>query len=110
MVITKPGKVTERITLLGRLESCVYIVDGGTESVLIGVSMTYVVPDILQQIAEFGIDEAKINRLVILHSHFDHCGAIPHLMKRWPWATVTASARAATSKAVSGWTKGSRSL
>jgi glyoxylase-like metal-dependent hydrolase (beta-lactamase superfamily II) len=94
MLITKPGKVTERITLLGRLESCVYIVDGGTESVLIGGSMAYVVPDIVQQIADFGIDEEKINRLVIQHSHFDHCGAIPYLKKRWPGATVTASARA----------------
>ena len=94
MVITDPGKVTDRITLLGRVENCVYTVDGGDEGILIGGAMAYVAPDLLQQIDRFGIDERKIRRMVILHAHFDHCGLIPYLKKRWPWATVTASARA----------------
>ena len=94
MLISEPGKVTERITFLGRYESCVYVVDGGDESVLIGGGMSYVVPDILKQIEDFNIDERKIKRLIILHSHFDHCGIIPYLKKLWPWTRVTASARA----------------
>lgn len=94
MIISAPGKVSERITLLGRLESCIYVVDGGNESVLIGGGNTYIVPDLLQQIESFGMEERKIKRLIILHSHFDHCGTIPYLKKRWPWAAVTASSRA----------------
>ncbi len=94
MVITEPGKVTDRITFLGSVDCCVYAVDGGEEAILIGGGMVYVAPDLLRQIDEFGIDERKIKRLVILHAHFDHCGLIPFLKKRWPWAVVTASARA----------------
>ena len=50
MVITEPGKVTDRITLLGSLESCVYIVDGGDECMLLGGGLSYIVPGLLRQI------------------------------------------------------------
>jgi glyoxylase-like metal-dependent hydrolase (beta-lactamase superfamily II) len=55
--------------------------------------MAYVGPDVLNQLERFGIDEDRIGRIVILHSHFDHCGLVPFLKRRWPWAVVTASAR-----------------
>lgn len=93
-MITEPCKITERITFLGRFESCVYIVDGGTESVLVGGGLSYIVPDMLQQLIDFGIEEEKIRKLFILHAHYDHSGIIPYLKKRWPWAEVVASARA----------------
>ena len=96
MIVTEPGKVTERITLLGRTESCIYHVDGGEEAVLVGGGMSYIVPDVLEQLEKFEIDEQKIQRLIILHSHFDHCGIIPYFKKRWPRAVVTASNRAKT--------------
>jgi 2-aminobenzoylacetyl-CoA thioesterase len=94
MNVTEPGWVTERVALLGRLESCVQLVDGGGELALVGGAMSYVVPDVLEQLERLEIDERKIARLVILHAHFDHCGMIPILKRRWPWATVSASARA----------------
>ena len=53
--------------------------------------MAYVAPDVLEQVEAFGIDEQKIRRIVILHSHFDHCGMVPFLKRRWPWVTVTGS-------------------
>jgi len=95
MKFSSPGKITERITLLGRRESCIYLLDGGTEYAILGGGRTYIVPDIKNQIAETGIDERKISRLVIHHTHFDHVGVIPYLKKRWPWASVTSSARGA---------------
>jgi glyoxylase-like metal-dependent hydrolase (beta-lactamase superfamily II) len=94
MIITEPGRITPRITFLGRSESCIYLVDGGDESLLIEGGMTYLAPDILRQIDTFGIDENRIKHLIILHAHFDHCGLIPFFKKRWPRATVSASARA----------------
>jgi glyoxylase-like metal-dependent hydrolase (beta-lactamase superfamily II) len=94
MNVTEPGRVTERVVQLGRLESCVHLVDGGGELALVGGAMSYVAPDVLEQIARLGIDEHRIARLIVLHAHFDHCGMIPILKRRWPWATVTASARA----------------
>jgi glyoxylase-like metal-dependent hydrolase (beta-lactamase superfamily II) len=94
MLITDPGKISDRITLLGRKECCVYILDGDNDSVMIGGGMAYIIPDVLQQIKEFDISEKKISRLFILHSHFDHCGLVPYFKKRWPWVGITASARA----------------
>jgi len=93
MVITEPGRITENITFLGSAETCLYALDGGDEVVLIGGSMAYAVPDILRQIEEHNVEEKKIRRVIILHSHFDHCGAVPYFKKRWPWIKVTASAR-----------------
>ncbi|MFC1823775.1 MBL fold metallo-hydrolase [Thermodesulfobacteriota bacterium] len=94
MVITEAGWITERILMLGRPESCVYIVDGGDQMALIGGGMSYVVPDILRQFDQFEIEEEKIRWMIILHAHFDHCGVIPYFKKRWPWARVTGSVRA----------------
>jgi glyoxylase-like metal-dependent hydrolase (beta-lactamase superfamily II) len=94
MVITEPGRITDRITFLGSFNCCVYLLDGGEEAMLIGGGMAYVAPELMRQIDEFGIEERKIERMVILHAHFDHCGLIPFLKKRWPWAVVTASSRA----------------
>jgi glyoxylase-like metal-dependent hydrolase (beta-lactamase superfamily II) len=93
MVFDSPGQITDRIWLVGRRESCAYIVGGGDEFALLGGAMAYVVPDLLDQVQRFALDESKIRRIVILHSHFDHCGMVPFLKRRWPWATVTGSQR-----------------
>lgn len=94
MVIMKPGRITDRITLLGREESCVYLINGGKEYALLGGGMPYIIPDMLAQLGEMGIEEQKIKRLVIHHAHFDHIGVAPYFKKRWPWLKVTASERA----------------
>jgi 2-aminobenzoylacetyl-CoA thioesterase len=91
MIVQKPGKVTDRITLLGRRESCIYHLDGGDEAVLLGGGMVHIIPDVLKQIEAFNIDEKKIRRLVLLHSHFDHCGIAAFFKKQWPWLTIVAS-------------------
>lgn len=95
MIIAKPGKITNSITFLGRYEACVYLVEGQGQSVLLGGGMAHIVPDLVRQLSEFQIDEQRITHIVVLHAHFDHCGAVPFLKKRWPWAKVTASTRAA---------------
>jgi len=95
MEVSQAGRVTDTITMLGRFESSVYLVDGGHESILLGGGMAHIIPDMIGQLQAFGVDERRISRICILHAHFDHCGAVPFLKKRWPWATVTASARAA---------------
>ncbi|MDD9302338.1 MAG: MBL fold metallo-hydrolase [Desulfobacter sp.] len=95
MRVEQPGPVTLRITLMGRNESCVYLVDGKEEYAILGGGMTYIVPDLMTQIKAAGIDEKKISRLIIHHSHFDHLGIVPYVKKRWPWIKISASARAA---------------
>lgn len=93
MRIRKPGKVRERLWLLGREESGVYLLEGKEGSMIISGGMSYIVPDLLHQFKEFGIDEEKITKLLILHSHFDHVGVVPFLKRRHPGMEVYASQR-----------------
>jgi glyoxylase-like metal-dependent hydrolase (beta-lactamase superfamily II) len=93
MIITKPGEVTDRILLLGINESSVYILKGEDEYAFLGGGMVHIVPEIVEQLKMFKIEEEKIKRIIILHSHFDHCGVVPFLKNRWPWAKITASKR-----------------
>ena len=94
MIIDHPGNVTERILLLGEKASCIYLLKGDGEYAILGGGMTYIVFDVIRQLQEFNIEEKKIKQMVILHSHFDHCGIVPFFKRRWPWIQITASARA----------------
>ncbi len=94
MRIRKPGRVREGVWFLGRMESGVYLLEGTNGSMLISGGMSYIVPDILQQFKDFGIDEGKIDKILILHSHFDHVGIIPFFKRRHPGIEVLGSERA----------------
>lgn len=94
MRIRQPGKVREKLWFLGREESSMYLLEGNKESMIVSGGMSYLVPDLLQQFETFGIDEARIKKLLILHSHFDHVGTIPFLKRRNPDLEVYASERA----------------
>ncbi len=93
MRIRKPGKVRERIWFFGREESGVYLLEGNDGSMIVNGGMSYIVSDILQQIKEVGLDENRIKKLLILHSHFDHVGIVPFFKRRHPEMEVYASER-----------------
>jgi len=94
MIIDTPGKITDRIYLLGRRESTVYLLKGDGEYWLIGGGMVHIVSDVLDQIGHANIQEEAIRRIFVLHSHFDHCGIVPFFKRRWPWVRISASERA----------------
>lgn len=94
MRIRKPGKVREGIWCLGREESGVYLIEGEEGSMLVSGGMSYIVPDILHQLEEFRVNENRIRKLLILHSHFDHVGIVPFFKRRLPAIEVYASQRA----------------
>ena len=93
MRIRKPGKIIERLWFLGREESCVYLLEGNDGSMIVSGGMSYIVPDLLRQFKEFGIDEERIQKLLILHAHFDHVGIVPFLKRRHPRIEIYASQR-----------------
>lgn len=94
MRIRQPGKIRESLWFLGRKESCLYLLEGETQSMIISGGMSYLVPDLLQQFEAFGINERKIKKLLILHAHFDHVGIVPFIKRRYPELKVYASVRA----------------
>jgi glyoxylase-like metal-dependent hydrolase (beta-lactamase superfamily II) len=88
------GRIRENLWYLGREESGIYLLEGETSSLIISGGMSYLAPIVLTQIRDFGIDEAKIRKLLILHAHFDHVGLIPFFKRRYPDLELYASARA----------------
>ena len=93
MRIRKPGRIRDQLWFLGSEESCVYLLEGRERSMLVSGGLSYLVPEILKQIEKFQIDESRISRLLILHSHFDHVGIVPFFKRRNPNLEILASAR-----------------
>ncbi|MHB8908741.1 MAG: MBL fold metallo-hydrolase [Syntrophales bacterium] len=88
------GRIGDRLWYLGREESGIYLLEGESDSLIISGGMSYLAPLVLSQIRDFGIDEGKIAKLLILHSHFDHVGLVPFFRRRHPDLEVYASSRA----------------
>ena len=87
-----PQIIHPRIEYLGRQEMNVYLLKG-KEYMIIEGGMSYIVPDLLRQFRERGIDISRITRLLILHSHFDHCGIGPFFRRKIPGLKIIGSRR-----------------
>ncbi len=87
-----PQTIHPRIESLGRREMNVYLLKG-KEYMIIEGGMSYIVPDMLKQFRERSIDVPRITRLLILHSHFDHCGIGPFFKRRIPELKIAGSRR-----------------
>jgi glyoxylase-like metal-dependent hydrolase (beta-lactamase superfamily II) len=94
MRVRKAGKITDHFWYLGREESGVYCMEGADGAILINGGLTFILPDVLNQIRTFGIDAGKIKKFLILHSHFDHTGIVPYIKRTWPAIEILASAPA----------------
>lgn len=94
MRVRQTGRVCEGLWLLGREESCVYLLQGERSSMLISGGMSYIIEDLKQQSQRFGIDPTRISRILILHAHFDHVGVVPYLKRENRQIEVLASSRA----------------
>lgn len=92
MRILEPRRVHPQIDYLGRQEMCVYLLMG-QEYMIIEGGMSYIVPNILKQFGERHLDSSKITRLLLLHSHFDHCGIVPFFKRMLPQLKVLGSRR-----------------
>ncbi len=90
MLTNKPGKITEGLYLLGQQMCLMYLVRG-KESMIIGGGMNWMAPLLEQQLRELDVSPDEIKYLVIPHPHFDHCGAVPFLKRKYPQMRVLAS-------------------
>lgn len=94
MRVTEPGKSCDGLYYLGREESGIYLLEGSDGSMIISGGISYILPDVLNQIRAFEIDEGRISKLLILHSHYDHVGIVPFFKRRHPEIEIYASKRA----------------
>jgi glyoxylase-like metal-dependent hydrolase (beta-lactamase superfamily II) len=61
---------------------------------IIGGGMNWIAPQLEEQLARFEINTTEIKYLVIQHSHFDHCGVVPYLKRKYPGLKVLATGAA----------------
>jgi len=100
MWIGKPGKVCDELDFIGESQNCVYLLRGDVY-MIIGGAMSWIAPSLERQFAAMDFDPDKLKYLVITHSHFDHCGVVPYLKRKFPALQIVASvyAREVLSKA-----------
>jgi 2-aminobenzoylacetyl-CoA thioesterase len=89
----QPGLIEPGLWCLGRRESNVYLLKGDRDTLLISGGMSYILPDVLEQMASFGVDAAQITKILSLHAHFDHIGIIPYFKRKNLSIDIYASAR-----------------
>jgi len=94
MRFRKAGKVADNLWYLGREEAGAYYLEGRNGAIMINGAMSYILPDVLAQMNQFGLDPGKITKFLILHSHFDHVGIVPYFKRTYPAIEVIASAPA----------------
>ena len=92
MRLLTPQRIRPQIEFLGAPEMCVYLLKG-KEYMIVEGGMSYVVPLMLRQFREREIDPSRITRILLLHSHFDHCGIVPFFKRMIPQLKVVGSQR-----------------
>lgn len=91
MWIRQPGKVSDRLVFLGTTDNCLYFLKGN-EAMIIGGGMSWIAPSLEKQFLELDFVPGMLRYLVVSHSHFDHCGAVPYLKRKFPDIQILASA------------------
>lgn len=91
MRIREPGKVNEHLHFLGTTDNCIYLLQS-EEAMIIGGGMSWIAPSLERQFSAIDLEPDRLKYVVISHSHFDHCGAVPYLKRKFPHALIVASA------------------
>ncbi|MBN1375101.1 MAG: MBL fold metallo-hydrolase [Dehalococcoidia bacterium] len=90
MLIDKPGQIAEGLYLLGETMCMMYLIKG-KDSMIVGGGMNWLAPSLEKQLNEMGASNNGIQYLVVMHPHFDHCGAVPYLKRKYPGMKVLAA-------------------
>ena len=87
MWLKQPTRINDAIDFLGTRELCFYLVRG-KDLLIVGGGMSHATPALEAQFDKLGVDPADVKYVVLTHSHFDHCGALPYFRERFPGVQV----------------------
>ncbi len=87
-------KCFQRVTY-GTANCELILVFGKSKTTMVDVGMAYCYPHIMKNIEEALANRGreKIDYVLVSHSHYDHIGALPYFLEKWPDIKVFASAK-----------------
>jgi 2-aminobenzoylacetyl-CoA thioesterase len=91
--VKEPTRIHERIDYLGTYDLCYYLVTG-QDCLIVGGGMSHATPALDAQFDAMHLDPARVKYVVLTHSHFDHCGALPYFRQRFPGVQVLGTSAA----------------
>lgn len=94
MILDQPGKIADRLYILGHMGLPVFLYDDRFP-VLFDAGMTFMGPRYLKELQIHLGNTGHLSYLFLTHSHFDHCGAAPFLQRKIPGLKVGAHPLAA---------------
>jgi len=94
---------TESFSFQARLENFIQVASGhvpaficaADPAVIIDPGVSAVGPLYYRRLAPVVLGKTRPLLMLLTHSHFDHCGAAPYLLRKFPSARIAASMRAA---------------
>jgi len=91
MLLTKPGRISEHLDLLGDAATPFYLVRGEESWALVDAAIAPMVPELVKQLKAYPEARLRLHYFLITHSHFDHVGGLSALRRIFPEAEVVAS-------------------
>ena len=93
MKLLAQGKINEYSHAIGHIGYPAYVISGNLKTMMIDAGINLLAPKYLADLTTILKDPTKLNYVAITHSHYDHLGAIPYLLKKIPGLTVVGAER-----------------
>ncbi len=94
MIKESAGKISDKLYALGNPAFPAFLLLGKIPA-LFDAGMTFMGPHYLKELKGHLHDPARLQYLLLTHSHYDHCGSAPFLKKRIPGLNIGGSRLAA---------------
>lgn len=84
MFISKPCQISPNVHFVGNQMMCNFIIKTNEKLVLLDAGLTISALLLKKQIAALETNSEKLQSIWLTHSHYDHIGSIPYLLKKFP--------------------------
>ena len=84
MRILEPGQISEHVHFVGDIMMSTYLVLTRHQAVQMDAGLTTTALLLERQLKSLGFEQRPIHDIFLTHSHYDHIGAVPYLLQKFP--------------------------